>query len=47
MMVENLNDLAQSHSNDMVAKNYISDINKDGLSPQDRANRAGVNCTVS
>ncbi len=46
MMVDNLNDLAQSHSNDMVANNYISDINKDGLSPQDRANKAGVNCIV-
>lgn len=37
-----LTSLARAHAQDMAAQKYFNHINKEGLSPQDRANRAGV-----
>ena len=37
-----LTSLARAHAQDMAALKYFNHINKEGLSPQDRANRAGV-----
>ena len=46
MMDTDLNGVAQAHSNDMVANNYLNDVNKQGLGPQDRAKKAGINYEV-
>ena len=34
-----LNNIAQAHSEDMLTRNFFSDINPDGESPSDRAQR--------
>jgi uncharacterized protein YkwD len=34
--------LARAHAQDMAAKKFFNHVNKEGLNPQDRANRAGV-----
>lgn len=41
-----LNSIAQAHSNDMVARNFFSHNNPDGLTPQQRAKNAGFNYSV-
>jgi uncharacterized protein YkwD len=34
--------LARAHAQDMAAKKFFNHVNREGLNPQDRANRAGV-----
>lgn len=41
-----LNNLAQGHSNDMASNNYISHVNLQGLDPNGRAQKAGLNYSV-
>ncbi|MCX8093406.1 MAG: CAP domain-containing protein [Candidatus Goldbacteria bacterium] len=42
-MDEKLNLIAKKHSQDMVKRNYTSHITPDGLTPNDRAKKAGFN----
>lgn len=37
-----LSSLARAHAQDMAAKKFFNHVNREGLNPQDRANRAGV-----
>lgn len=43
---EKLNEIALLHSKDMVKRNYTSHISPDGLSPNDRAKKAGFNIKI-
>lgn len=36
-----LNSIAQGHAEDMAKRNFFSHTNPDGLSPQQRADKAG------
>jgi len=40
---EKLNDIAKKHSKDMIKRNFTSHFTPDGLSPNDRAKKAGFN----
>jgi len=46
-MDEELNDLAQNHSQDMADKNYFAHINLENKSPEDRRIEAGISTPIS
>lgn len=47
IMADDLNDLAQSHSEDMAENNFFGHINSEGETPEDRRISAGIKTTVS